>query len=970
MISKARRWCLILLLLMTWLPIAELSLGAQDTAGDERPYATQVADLMAHMDARDRVGQLFLVTFTGDVVEDDSLITELILDYHVGGVVLLSSNNNITDEDDPPTQTAGLINDLQESAYEASQQETTDSPDESETAPPSPFIPLFVAIDHEGDGSPFTRILAGVTQIPNNMAVGATWNPDHAETVGRIVGEELSALGINMLLGPSLDVLEIPRPESPGGLGTRTFGGDPYWVGLMGQSYIRGVHQGSSNQIAVVAKHFPGHGGSDREPDQEVSTVRKSLEQLKQIELAPFFAVTGNAAVPTDTTDALMTSHIRYQGFQGNIRESTRPISFDPQALQNIMEIEEFADWRANGGVIVSDALGVRAVKRFYDPQLQEFPHRQIAQDAFLAGNDVLLLSEFSLTTNYADQVANIKDTMAWFVEMYNTDVAFQARVDQAVERILHLKLQLYGGLFSLNRILVPVSQVAEQVGNHRNEIILLAQDAITLIAPGQEELAERLPSPPNRNETIAIFTDERRARQCSFCTETPLIGVNTIRNTILRLYGPDGTNQVLPGNLNSFTFQELEEYLLSPAPSAPTPTPEADVTPEPPPLIQTALERADWIIFAMLDVIPSRSQSDAVKTFLSQRPDIASNAKIIVLAFNAPYYLDTTEISKLTAYYGIYSKIEPFVETSVKAIFQQIQPRGASPVSILGIGYDLIKATSPDPDQIIQLFFDQDEFTSDAESTTILGPPDLRVGDLLELRTGVIIDHNGNPVPDGTTVRFTISYLSEGLGFDVPQPEVLTKDGVARIGIPLNVPGQLQIKASSGEARASVSLAVAVFEDQPPIIEEITPTPTYTPSPLPPTPTWTPTKPPPTPTVTQLPSPTATPQPIIVPYNPAETRVDSGQLSASLIGVLIVTGSGFWVGRAIKHRDLVWAFRFAFLAMIGGLLGYNYFALGLPGTAQIGQWMGSWSVVVLTWTTGLLTLLVASLWFGYRHSD
>ena len=958
--NRLARLCLALLLLTGAVSAARQGASAQDPVPVERPYASQVAELLAQMDARDRVGQLFLVSFMGDSANTDTFISDLVLNYRVGGVALLSANNNITDENDPPTQIAGLLNELQTRAFEVSQEEREGIPGEAEQS--SPFVPLFVAIDHDGDGSPFTRIHAGLTEIPNNMAIGATWNPEYAATVGRIVGSELSALGINMLFGPSVDVLEIPRPDSPGGLGTRTFGGDPYWVGLMGQAYTRGVHQGSGGEIAVIAKHFPGHGGSDREPVQEVSTVRKSLEQLKQIELAPFFAVTGNAPAQADTADGLMTSHIRYQGFQGNIRESTRPISFDPQALDTIMELPEFASWRSGGGVIVSDSLGVRAVKRFYDPQLIGFPHRQIAQDAFLAGNDVLLLSEFALGSSYFDQVNNIKDTLEWFYEMYNSDIAFQARVDQAVERILHLKLGLYGGDLSLENVLVPVSQVSDQVGDSRDDIILLAQDAITLIAPGSEELADRLPSPPNKNETIVVFADERPTQQCASCRRQLQIGANTLQSAILRLYGPNGTNQVLPGNLSSFSFQELEDFLQSPPEPIPTVTPEAETTPESPPLIELAVEQADWIVFAMLDAVPDQPQSDAVKLFLSERPDIASNAKIIVLAFNAPYYLDTTEISKLTAYYGVYSKVEPFVETSVKAIFQQFKPRGASPVSIPGTGYDLIVATSPDPDQIIQLIFDQDGAAAKGESIEAPGPPDLRVGDSLKLRTGVILDRNGNPVPDGTTVQFTISYLSEGLGFDVPQPEVLTVHGVARIDIPLNVPGQLQIKASSGEARASVGFAVSVFEDQPPIIEEIAPLPTSTSTPLPPTPTPVPTVASPTPTTTPTPAPTFTPSPILVPYEPTEPRVSLASMAMSIIGALLIAGAAFFAGRFALRKSSVWSMRLSLLTLVGGLLGYNYYALALPGTEQLRSSMGSWSAVTLALGMGCGTLLAGGL--------
>ena len=948
---------LVLLLVMALMPASGRPATAQEETA--RPFQAEVDALMAEMDGRQRIGQLFVVTFSGDTADTATLIADLIVNYQVGGVVLRAENDNITDALDPATQIAGLANELQTRASEIRAAEGGET-EPARPAEPGPFIPLLIAIEHEGDGYPFSQIQSGLTEVPSNMAIGATWKPAYATGVGEIVGQELAALGVNMLLGPSLDVLESPLGDGPGGLGTRSFGGDPYWVGEMGKAYIRGVHQGSENRIAVVAKHFPGHGGSDRQPGQEVPTVRKSLEQLKQIELAPFFAVTGNAAVQTDTVDALMTSHIRYQGFQGNIRQSTRPISFDAQALETIMALPEFSVWREAQGVIMSDALGVRAVKRFYDPQLREFPHRQIAQDAFLAGNDLLYMSNFSASGAYSDHVTNIKDTLAWFYERYNSDVAFQTRVDQAVRRVLHLKLKLYGGAFSLEETLVPVSQVEESVGRAGNRIVLLAQDAITLIAPGPEEAAERLSSPPEKSENIVIFTDTRTARQCSRCGERSLIGVNTLQNTILRLYGPDGSNQILPGRVSSFSFEELELFLATPAEASPqlTVTPEGEPTPEPPALA-AALDRADWILFAMLDVTASQPQSGAVKTFLAERPDIANQAKIVVLAFNAPYYLDTTEISKLTAYFGVYSKIRPFVEASVKTVFQQLKPRGSSPVSIPSTGYDLIEITSPTPNQIIQLSFDH---TAEAAGGTPQ-PLDLRVGDVLKVRTGAIIDHNNNPVPDGTLVQFTVSYLSEGLGLDVPQPLVPTTDGVARIDILLNVPGQLQIRASSGDARASVGLAVTAFEDQPAIVEAFTPVPTATPTPIPPTPTLTPTRARPTATSTPEPSPTPTTVPILVPRVPLAPRLELAHLATAMLGVVVAAGGGFWLGMSAGRGELTWGLRLALLTLTGGLLGYNYYALNLPGTQWVADWLGRWGAAGLAWGAGLVALTVAAIW-------
>ena len=164
----------------------------------------------------------------------------------------------------------------------------------------------------------------------------------------------------------------------------------------MGRAYVAGLHSGSDNQLLVIAKHFPGVGGSDRLPEEEVSTVRKSLEQLKQIELAPFFAVTGNADSPESTVDGLLVSHIRYQGFQGNIRATTRPISFDPQALNQILALPQFAAWQSEGGLIISDDLGTQAVSEFYATGGGQFSARTAARDAFLAGNDMLYLGNIN----------------------------------------------------------------------------------------------------------------------------------------------------------------------------------------------------------------------------------------------------------------------------------------------------------------------------------------------------------------------------------------------------------------------------------------------------------------------------------------------------------------------------------------------------------------------------------------------
>ena len=318
-----------------------------------------------------------------------------------------------------------------------------------------------------------------------------------------MVGRELEGVGINLLLGPSLDVLDNPRPELKGYPGSRTFGGDAYWVAQMGQAYITGVHVGSDDKVATVAKHFPGQGASDRRPDQEVATVQKSLTALQQVELAPFRSVTEEATTLEETTDAMMTSHVRYKGFQENPRQLTPPISLAPE-LQTIME--GFDGWRSRGGILVSDALGVRALKRYYQAyEPERFPTRRVTQEAFLAGNDLLILSEFDREGIWSEQLANMEDAINFFRQKYEEDPAFRVRVDESLARIIKLKFKLYPQL-SWTETQQTEGALEEALNQESDLVTLIARTANTLIFPGATEIADRLPSPPLSDETRAHF--------------------------------------------------------------------------------------------------------------------------------------------------------------------------------------------------------------------------------------------------------------------------------------------------------------------------------------------------------------------------------------------------------------------------------------------------------------------------------
>jgi beta-N-acetylhexosaminidase len=935
------------------------------------PVAAQAEDdfiqeIIARMSVEQRVGQLFMVTFAGSDVGPGSDIAQLIIQYRVGGVVLLSSNGNFSNQGDTPLQVAQLANGAQRLAFTASQQATGTIPPGTQpltgTTPitgtlplgPGPYIPLLIALDHEGDGYPYTRLTNGFTALPNNMALGATWDETNAQAVGQIVGRELSAVGVNMLLGPSLDVLSNPRPTLKGDLGTRIFGGDPYWVGKMGQAYIRGVHEGSEGRIATVAKHFPGHGGSDRRADEEVSTVPKSLQELRKIELAPFFTVTAlNEDGPAAITEALMSSHIRYRGFQGNIRQLTPPISFAAE-LQDILSLPEFEPWRQAGGVMVTDALGVPAVRKYYDPQLENFPHKRVAQEAFLAGNDLLVLSQFALTDVWADQFENIKFTIEFFRDKYVSDSKFQAQVDQSLARILRLKRKLYPDL-SLEEVQVDVEQLDGNVGQGYDQVSQIAEKAVTLIYPGPEELSDRLPSPPLLGEKILIFTDDRQAQDCSDCPPFYFIEPDALKETIFRLYGPEATGQIEPAQVRSLTFSQLKGYLRSQGPEGST----EEIAP--------FIEEADWIIFAMLDVnLDDYPDSDAVKLFLKQLSDSLRNKKIVVLAYNAPYYLDTTEISKLTAYYGIYSKVPAFIDASVRALFREFTLQGAPPVTVQGINYDLILQMEPDDNQVIEIM-PTNAFMEGTPTEETPGSIGVKVGDTLELRTGIIKDKNGHPVPDGTPVVFRFFYPAETL--ELPRLETTTVSGVAEASIKLERTGQLEITATSGPALKSITLIVAIEGDEPATIATVVPTATATPTA---TPTLTPTRTPvpatPTPT-DPVPQPTAE---VISPETvPNSRRVGVGAFLLSMVATFMVGGTGYALRRN-EGRSQGQGLRAFLWVLICGTVGYIAYGLGWPGARfflRLSRYWGAplMSLVFSLFPVGIMLVGTMSRGWG-RH--
>ncbi len=876
--------------------------------------------LLETLSPEERVGQLFITTFKGMDVDTNTQIHDLVVNHHLGGVILKGSNDNFRYSQNELRDIIEMIRNLQLSRW-ITIQEQSENPLSEDL--PLHFIPLFVGTDMVANNYPNEVIISGFTELPNQMAIGATWTPELAEQVGIVIGTEYSAIGINLLLNPSLDVIEAPRLFSPSDLGTRSFGGNPFWVGEMGRGYISGIHKGSDNKIVVIAKHFPGNGGADRFPEDEVATVRKSSDELAKNDLAPFFAVTGDAPTTASTVDGLLTSHVRYQGLQENIRATTRPVSLDPQAFDTLMSMEPISSWRESGGIMISDDLGSQAIRKFYELTGQEYEAQRVAINAFLAGNDMLYLGDIAGSSE-TDQYEEVVSTLVFFAQKYREDPAFAQRVDESVLRILTQKFTLYP-TFNLSYTLPQFSGI-EDIGQFQQTTFDVAQNAGTLISPSLADLSETIPDPPNQNDRIVFISDTRSFKQCSDCKENMILNAEDFRQAVLRLYGPQAAGIAIPYNLSAFSYHDLDVYMDG----------EVDNL-----QIENDLRRAHWIVFGILDIKQDAPLSDTLQKLLTDRPDLIQGKRIVLFAFNAPYYLDATDISKISTYYGLFSHSTGFIDVAARLLYRELQPVGSSPVSVPGAGYELATATAPDPYQTIPLIVDTTDQESDQGTSTAEQEPAqiFRLGDIIPVTTGVIIDSNGNPVPDNTSVNFIITNGTEVSAH--PQLSS-TKGGIALARIQVTAPGLMEIRAESESAKQSDILQF----DIPP---ENGSTQIATPSPEP------------TGTVTPTPTPTQTSiiLPIPEPNFPSRPSLLDWFMAAMVIFITAYVAYRF----AAILGDVRWGVRAGFMIVIGGLVAYSYLALKLPGSTSALDEYGAWAVIVIALAGSAIGILATIGW-------
>ncbi|KAF4443653.1 beta-N-acetylhexosaminidase [Fusarium acutatum] len=386
--------------------------------------------IMAHTDNSDldpawqdldrAIGQILIMGWDGTEVTPQ--IRSLIEDHHLGSIILTAKNLKSAQ------QTAELVQELQTIAKNAGH-----------------LQPLLIALDQENGGVNSLFDEDYVCQFPSAMGVAATGRADLAYEVTKATATEISACGVNLMLGPVLDVLNNARYQP---LGVRATGDDPQEVSQYGLAALRGIRDAG---IASCGKHFPSYGNLNfLGSNLDVPIITQTLEELSISALVPF-----RNAVASGKLDAM---------FIGGCGISNPSMNVSHACLSDQVVDELLRDELGFNGVAISECLEMEALSH-------ELGVQNGVIMAVEAGCDLVLLCRA-----YDVQLEAIKGLKLG----YENGIVTKERIFTSLRRVLNLKSTCTSWEKALNP--PGISLLSQLHPSHLALSIQAYDDSITII--------------------------------------------------------------------------------------------------------------------------------------------------------------------------------------------------------------------------------------------------------------------------------------------------------------------------------------------------------------------------------------------------------------------------------------------------------------------------------------------------------
>jgi beta-N-acetylhexosaminidase len=372
--------------------------------------SSEVSDAQASL--RHKLGQMVIVTFTGDSLEKSSASLDTmksdLANGFVSGTIMYTWSNNLN----KPQQITHLTSELQRRSS----------------------VPLLIATDEEGGQVARLGGSNGFTATPSAYQMGTVINQEsYTRSTASTMAGWLVQSGINLDFAPVVDVDVNPTSPAIGGLG-RSFSPNPATVASHAGWFIDEFHK---KKLFTTLKHFPGHGSATADSHLGLVDITKTWADS---ELTPYRLLLSTGAV-----DLIMTAHV----FNANL-DNVYPATLSKKVVSDLLRQK-----LGYQGVIVSDEMSMAAIVDYFG-----------FDDAILlavqAGIDILLYNKNQDSTGLS-LARHVVD----FLERKVQDGTIAAsRIDESYNRIIALKQRLTTG--------VPASSLASlpsqfSLGNYPN---------------------------------------------------------------------------------------------------------------------------------------------------------------------------------------------------------------------------------------------------------------------------------------------------------------------------------------------------------------------------------------------------------------------------------------------------------------------------------------------------------------------
>lgn len=347
---------------------------------DDVTMEGMISEILSEMTLEEKIGQMFIVCTDSLDFDAETKVTskmkETLTKYKPGGVIFFSYNIKNR------KQTKKMIRKIQKTGD----------------------IPLFISVDEEG-GS-VARIANNekmkTTKFPSMSEIGASGDSQKAYEVGETIGKEIKELGFNLDFAPVADMTTNSENTE---IGSRSFGADADTVSSMVSQEVKGLQ---AQGVSATLKHFPGQGDSGDDTHKGYVDLDVSIDRLRKTEFKPFEAGISAGA------DMVMMSHVAVTKITG--KET-------PASLTQLMVSDILRDELGFENVIVTDAMNMKVITKFYDSD-------QAAVLAVEAGNDIILMPD------------NFELAYEGVLEAVKEGTISESRIDESVSRILSVKIR------------------------------------------------------------------------------------------------------------------------------------------------------------------------------------------------------------------------------------------------------------------------------------------------------------------------------------------------------------------------------------------------------------------------------------------------------------------------------------------------------------------------------------------------